>query len=142
MSNKITARLEGEVTYTDDTTASFAATVDDDGTINSAGSASAMGDIIATVKALFTALGGTLTCTPPTSGKTVRDKTALLDMHGTYGATEAAEAAFNCFAEYSAKTGTLTGGGGSTGYAVGKNNFNSTLKAMIQQIAGVSATVA
>lgn len=142
MSNKIVARIEGEVSYTDGSSASFGAVLDDDGTVITGGLATAMGDIIDTVKALFTALGGTLTCTPATSGKTVRDKTALLNIQGTYGATPSAEADFACFAEYSLKTGTLISSGGATDYAIAKNNFNSSLKAMVQGIAGVTATVA
>jgi hypothetical protein len=142
MSNKIAARIEGEVAYTDGTSASFAASIDDDGTVNSAGLSSAMGDIIATVKALFTALGGTLTVSLGTSGKTVSDKTALLNIQGTYGATPATENDFACFAEYSLKTGTIIGSGGAADYATAKTNFNPNIKAMMDAIAGVSTTVA
>jgi hypothetical protein len=142
MSNKIVARLEGDCSYSDGTRNSFAVSLDDDGTIVPDGAAAVMGDIISTVKGLFTALGGTLTCTPPTSGKTVTDKTAVLVIQGTYGATPDAEADFTCSAEYSLKTGTHISGDGASGYTIAKTNFNSSLDAMITAMAGVAVTVA
>lgn len=142
MSNKIVARIEGEVTYSDGSSASFASMLDDDDTVSSDGISTAMGDVISTVKALFTALGGTLTCAPATSGKTVRDKTALISISGSYGATEGSELPFSCYAEYTSKIGTTISNGGAAAYSIAKTRFNSRLKSMVQEIAGVSATIA
>ena len=141
MSSKFFARIEGEVAYTDGTSASFGGILDDNGSISVGGDASAMGDIIATVKSLFTALGGSLTCAPAVSGKTVADKTALLALDGIYGATTDVEAMFTCFAEYVAKVGVTTGGGGSTAYAIAKTHFNSQVENLVAAVAGVTATV-
>lgn len=137
MSDKVAARIEGEVAYTDGTSTGFAATIDDDGQLNSGGEASAMGDIITTVKALFTAFGGSLTCTPPTSGKVVADKTALLSIQGALDAS----GSFECFSEYTLKTGLLVGSGGAADYAIAVSNFRSSLQTLVTAIAGVSATI-
>lgn len=128
-------RMEGKVSYTDGTSADFGASRDEDGNIKSEGNAATLGDVIAQVKALFTELGGTLTCSPATSGKTVRDYTARIDGLGVV----AAGTKYEFFAERTVKTGVHSQG--AADYVALVAEFSDQMEAVIADLADVAATV-
>ncbi len=128
-------RLEGKVSYTDGTSADFGASRDEDANIKVEGTPSAFADVITQVKALFTALGGTLTCSPTASGKTVRDYTARIDGLGVVLAGTKKE----FFAEYTVKSGVVIQG--AADYVALSAEFRSLMAAVIAQLSGVTTTV-
>ncbi len=135
--NSIVASIEGNVGYTDGTEAGFAAALDKGGNILTDGVSTAFGDAITRVRALFTALGGSLTCSPTGSGKTANDMTLRFEGDATIG--DGTKIGFS--AEYTLKTGTVISLGAAADYATAVTNFKTTLQNMIAEIAGVSATI-
>lgn len=136
MADHIVARLEGEVSYSDGSSASFAAAVDEKGNFETDGVASAFADAKARVQGLFTALGGSLAATVTPSGKTVTDSVARMEIVCTTASGES-----KLWAEYRVDSGTYISNGGAAAYAIAIASYKTTLQNMINAIAGVAITL-
>lgn len=136
MADHIVARLEGEVSYSDGSSACFAAAVDEKGNFETDGTAAAFADALATVQGLFTALGGSLKATVTKSGKTVTDTVARMEILCTTPAGQ-----FKFFAEYRVDSGTYVESGAKAAYTAAIGTYKTTLQNMIHAIAGVTITL-
>lgn len=132
--------LSGQVAYTDGSKDSFEISVDEDGNIETNGTAHAFADIKSTIQGLFTAMGGTLTTSPATSGKTVKDKTTRIMLRSTISTGDA-----ECYAEYTVKSGTVTNNGllddGIDAYDQAVDNFVTTMQNAINALLNVTVTI-